>query len=75
MAKILMLSLIMATIFTATGCTRPNKATDEENQKIIDVISYIKDPNTGLCFATIKSQSSNGYQVISITNIPCEKVY
>jgi hypothetical protein len=37
-------------------------------------IVYTKDPRSGLCFGSITSRSYSGYEVVSITNVPCEKV-
>ena len=41
---------------------------------VIDYITYFKDPKTGICFASINSNSYAGQQVVSITTVPCEKV-
>ena len=37
-------------------------------------ISYFKDKRTNLCFASVYSTSYNGYEVVSITHVPCENV-
>lgn len=67
---------VITIIFLATGCKNANTrmATEEENKKVVDAISYIKDKETDLCFATIKSTSYAGWEIISITNVPCDKI-
>lgn len=37
-------------------------------------ISYIKDKQYGLCYATLGSSSWGGKIIVSITNVPCNKV-
>jgi len=34
-------------------------------------LTYFRDDARGLCFAAISSQTSGGYKVVSITNVPC----
>ncbi len=34
-------------------------------------VVYSKDDRTGLCFASVTSTTHAGYQVVSITNVPC----
>jgi hypothetical protein len=49
-----------------------NTPTDVGN--VIGSITYFKDPKTGICFASINSNSYAAQQVVSITTVPCEKV-
>lgn len=37
-------------------------------------VVYSKDPRSNLCFGTVTSISYGFYNVISITNVPCDKV-
>jgi len=45
-----------------------------EDVTIQKEISYFKDKRTNLCFAYIYSTSYRGYEVVSITYVPCENV-
>lgn len=76
MRNLCLVFLMIATALTIIGCENANTriATDEENKKIVDAISYIKDKDVDLCFATIKSLSYNGHEIVSITNVPCDKI-
>ena len=37
-------------------------------------ITYFKDVNTGLCFASVNSYSYMGYQIVSLTCVPCDSL-
>lgn len=53
------------------SCQENNPSnTDEIKKNII----YFKDHKTGICFAAINSQTSNSYQVTSITCVPCDSL-
>jgi hypothetical protein len=60
------------------GCSpSPTLTTKEDAVKVADMIVYIKQEKTGLCFGVISSTGgSPGYDTrsMSITNVPCEAV-
>ena len=72
MKKLYLLFPIIVIVFIMAGCKYANTrmATDEENKKVVDSISYVKDRDKDLCFATIKSLSYSGHEIVSITNVP-----
>lgn len=45
-----------------------------DTSEISDNLSYFKDSRTGLCFAAINSNTKDGWEVISITCVPCDSV-
>lgn len=49
-----------------------NSPTDVSS--VVNSITYFQDKKTGLCFASINSNSYAAQQVVSITNVPCDKV-
>lgn len=55
------------------GCTNVNKSSQEDISDITKKLTYFKD-SYGICYASIKSYSHGGHQVVSITDIPCDKV-
>lgn len=42
--------------------------------EIVVNISYIKDENTGLCFATVNSLTYGFYSIVSISCVPCDSI-
>jgi hypothetical protein len=76
MAKYKLSLFLTIVAISIIGCKNTNTrtATDEENKKIVDSISYVKDRDMGLCFATIKSLSFSGHEIISIANVPCDRI-
>ena len=69
-------SVIIACALTTllASCTLPVSLDSYENVDIAENISYVKDKRTGLCFATIASTSMGFFSIISITEVPCDKV-
>jgi hypothetical protein len=43
------------------------------NGQLLSAITYFKDVH-GLCYASISSRTYGLYNVVSITNVPCDKV-
>lgn len=56
--------------FTFCSCKTNFLSQDE----ISNSIFYFKDKRTNVCFASIYSITKDGYQVVSITHVPCENV-
>ena len=64
MKKLLILAILLS------GCQNNDKA---DNQKISENLTYFKDYNTGLCFASLNSANSYGY-LTSIACVPCDRL-
>lgn len=71
MKKILIVFLC-GIIFTSCNMTSAPSNSDAENN--VNQISYIKDSRTGLCFGMLNSTSYTGYEITSITCVPCDSV-
>ncbi|GAB6142531.1 hypothetical protein JCM14076_32610 [Methylosoma difficile] len=67
--------LFLLTALMLAGCSdHPSKALQKLSlQKAVEAITYVKD-KAGICYASLASDTSGGYEVISITAVPCEKV-
>lgn len=69
--KKLIVVLSMLSIVTMTSCQQTKQSnTDEIKKNLI----YFKDSNTNLCFGAINSFSAQGYEVTSITCVPCDSL-
>jgi hypothetical protein len=66
MNKILGIIVALFLLLTACQNTHPSGPINQTD------IRYIKDPRTGLCFATLASDSYGFYTVVSITLVPCQ---
>ncbi len=66
-------SLAVLAVLVLDGCGPRAMGPHEANQAASS-IRYIKDPKTGLCFAAIAQDTYNGYPVVSIATVPCERV-
>ncbi len=65
------LSFCLITILTSCNAEQVNKPVN--NGQLLSTISYFKDVH-GLCYASISSRTYAVFNVVSITNVPCEKV-
>lgn len=65
-------TLFLLTILVLCGSCQTNSESDVG--KIIENLTYFKDPSTNLCFATINSSDRYGFKVVSITCVPCDSV-
>lgn len=63
MKKLILILLVLS------GC---NKITS--NEAASSRLTYFKDARTGLCFAQILSTTKDGWQVVSISTVPCKEV-
>ena len=64
--------LVVLTFLCFCSCGEPNRTTNDETiNSIKQQIRYFQDPNTNLCFATLKSYSYGANYVISFTCVPC----
>lgn len=55
------------------SCDANQHSNTADNGQLLSTISYFKDVH-GLCYASISSRTYGPYNVVSITNVPCEKV-
>jgi hypothetical protein len=60
-----MILFFVGSIVYVTLLPAPIQLTQEESQKIVKSIVYVKDPKTGLCYAVAWKR---------LTLVPCEKV-
>jgi len=58
-------------IFFLTACQMSRKT---NVYKLGSHITYVKDANTNLCFATINSRTLDGFSVTSFTCVPCDSL-
>lgn len=68
MKKILIALVLGIILISCQGTSASN------NEKIVDRITYFKDPKTGLCFAAINSDTYGFNKVTSITYVPCDSL-
>ncbi len=66
------LSLVALAISAA--CELPQTPSARSTDVTATNMAYFKDPRTGLCFASIGSQTAYAYFVTSFTNVPCYAV-
>ena len=62
--------IFLLLIFTFCSCKTNFLSQDEMSNSI----SYFKDKRTNVCFASTYSTSYNGFEIVSITCVPCENV-
>lgn len=55
----------------AVSCQRTYKA---KTENLSGKITYFKDKSSGLCFGAINSGSADGYEITSLTCVPCDSV-
>lgn len=67
------LIVLLVTALLLAGCTMSEKVTPGTDSKVMNDLTYARDPNTGLCYALVahmdSGQWTNGF---SITWVPCE---
>lgn len=71
--NVLGLLVLLLISFCLISCSLSSKISDDSAKQIVNNIIYIKDSH-GICYAAINNMTYNGYFVISLTNVPCEKV-
>ncbi len=75
MKKRLSVATLLLSIITLTGCATGEKFPSSEVATATRVnVIYWKDYRSSLCFGSVKSYTYNHNYVISITNVPCDKV-
>ena len=72
--KMSILGLLLLTMAISTACEGGDPTSKETAKRTALNITYSKDDRTGLCFGSITSTSYSSYKVVSITDVPCEKV-
>lgn len=67
--KILLCAMCLALV----GCTIATKLDPKEQADVIRKLSYMRDPATGMCFATVGSVDSGGpTNGFTLTWVPCD---
>lgn len=66
------ITILFMLIILFTSCANTHTVNNVEHN--INDINYIKDSRSNLCFARLGSISSYNYIIISISEVPCEKV-
>ena len=64
----------LLTLIVLTGCSGSMRVAPDQAVKILSELRYIKDPTTGLCFASIDSITYGGWRVLTISHVPCESI-
>jgi starvation-inducible outer membrane lipoprotein len=62
--------LLIACAVMLAGCLTPEQIDQKRRASINDMV-FVKHAN-GLCFAVTSSPTYAGWQVASVTNIPCQ---
>ena len=57
-----------------SGCSGGNSPDPGTAKTAAKNVVYSKDDRTNLCFGFVTSTSYAGYNVVSITNVPCKEV-
>lgn len=65
---------LLASILMLFGCQGGEAPTSDTAKSVVANIVYSRDARTGLCFGSIKSLTHSGFEVVSITSVPCDKV-
>ena len=68
-----LLALAFPVVLAQVNCTDVRK-TGVSDQEVTSSIGYVRDPRSGICFATLASRTYYGYEVVSFTEVTCEKV-
>ncbi len=63
-------AVLLGVVFL-TGCLGGDAPDPGTAKKAAQNVAYSKDERTGLCYASVSSVSYSGFNVISITNVPC----
>ena len=69
MKKLIVVSLL--SIVTMTSCQQTKQSNPDEIKKNL---IYFQDSNTNLCFGAINSITAQGYEVTSVTCVPCDSL-
>jgi hypothetical protein len=64
------LGFVLLILLVLCGCQMNNPPTRPGPTDIV----YFQDSRTRLCFAAINSTSYAGYEIMSISAVPCEQV-
>lgn len=69
------IAIILLFLLTLGACAEdPIRAETKRKNEIVGSITYVRDKRTDLCFAVISSHSYAQYDIISFTNVPCDRV-
>lgn len=71
MKKLMKKMLLVVILITLFSCQNNSKT---DVLKLKNGITYFKDDETNLCFATINSSTYGGYEIVSITCVPCDSI-
>lgn len=72
--KRFVLALCLFCAIISVACDGGEAPANETAVAVASNIVYSKDSRSGLCFGSVTSRSYYGYNVVSITAVPCEKV-
>jgi len=67
-------TICLASVLVLAGCAAPTEVSDKVASTATSAIKYAKDYRTGLCFALIQSTTKDGWDVVSLSNVPCANV-
>ena len=67
MFKLILISVLLI------GCSVQTVPKEDDVNNALNNLAYGKDKH-GICYAMINSMGHNGYESISITAVPCDKV-
>lgn len=68
-----LLTVLLGSVLTFEAC-QMNSKPEWKQLKTSDNIVYFYDHRTQLCFAALNSTSYVGFEITSITNVPCDHV-
>ena len=68
------LTLVSLLAIAAMACEGGSSPSTSAAKSAAHSIVYSKDSRSGLCFGSVTSTTHAGFSVMSITNVPCEKV-
>lgn len=69
--KKLIVVLSTLSILVMTSCQQTEQSNPDEIKKNL---IYFQDSNTNLCFGAINSITAQGYEVTSVTCVPCDSL-
>lgn len=72
--KLSILAILVGVGICCIGCEGGNSIEAGIATSAAAHITYTKDKRSGLCFGMITNTTKDGYQVISLTNVPCANV-
>jgi len=71
-SQITLVLIVLVLTLVVCGCGQDSSKPDVES--IQDNIVYFRDGRTGLCFASVNSDTYYGWEVTSITCVPCDSL-